>query len=149
MENNLFQIRVTGLLLEDGKLLLVNQRVSANRSWSLPGGRLEHGETLEKGIVRELLEETGLCVEVMKLLYICEKPDATPPLLHTTFLLKRVGCEIKLPTNEYDENPIHDVKMVDVNELVDCGFSEMFQDIVKQDFPNAGNYMGLKSAIGL
>ena len=149
MNNNLFQIRVTGLLIENGKILLVNQKVSPNRSWSLPGGRLEQGETLEQGIVRELFEETGLNVKVVKLLYICEKINVVSPLLHITFLLERVSGEIKLPTNEFDENPIHDVKFIDINELTNYGFSELFQDIVKKEFPNAGNYMGLKSAIGL
>ena len=32
--------------------------------WSLPGGALEIGETLEAGVAREILEETGLVVEV-------------------------------------------------------------------------------------
>ncbi len=33
-------------------------------SWSLPGGRVEAGETLEHAVVREVLEETGLRVRV-------------------------------------------------------------------------------------
>ena len=33
---NVMQVRVTGILIEDEKLLLVNQKV-ANRNWSLPG----------------------------------------------------------------------------------------------------------------
>lgn len=150
MNNNiLFQIRVTGLLIENGKILLVNQKVSTTRSWSLPGGRLEQGETLEEGIIREMLEETGLNVKVEKLLYICEKPEAAPPLLHITFLLQRISGEITLPTNEFDENTIYDVKMVDINKLTQYGFSELFQNIAIEGFKNAGNYMGLKSAIGL
>jgi 8-oxo-dGTP diphosphatase len=32
--------------------------------WSLPGGALEIGETLEAGVAREILEETGLVVDV-------------------------------------------------------------------------------------
>lgn len=149
MNNNLFQIRVTGILVENEEILLVNQKVSANRSWSLPGGRLEQGETLEQGVVRELFEETGLKVRVIKLLYVCDKIDSAPQILHVTFLLERVGGEIKLPTNEFDENTIHDVKMVDISELSNYGFSKLFQDLVKNGFPNAGNYMGLKSEIGL
>lgn len=149
MNNNLFRIRVTGILVENENILLVNQKVSANRSWSLPGGKLEQGETLEEGVVRELFEETGLKVRVIKLLYVCDKIDSAPQILHVTFLLERVGGEIKLPTNEFDENTIYDVKMIDINKLTEYGFSELFQDIVKRGFPNAGNYMGLKSAIGL
>lgn len=149
MNNNLFQIRGTGILIEDGKILLVKQKVSQNRTWSLPGGRVEQGETLEEGVIRELFEETGLNVKIIKLLYVCEKIDVNPPILHITFLLEKESGEIKLPTNEFDENPIYDVKMVDINELTEYGFSEVFQDIVKNRFPNAGNYMGLKSSIGL
>ncbi|MCH5288145.1 MAG: NUDIX hydrolase [Christensenellaceae bacterium] len=57
--NYAFQVRVTGVLIEDGRLLLVKQKLSEARSWSLPGGRLERGETLEQGVVREIKEETG------------------------------------------------------------------------------------------
>lgn len=69
----LFQIRLKGVLVENEKILLVKQKVSSERSWSLPGGRLEHGEPLEQGIIREIYEETGLNVKVEKLLYVCEK----------------------------------------------------------------------------
>jgi hypothetical protein len=90
-----------------------------------------------------------LSVRVMKLLYICDKTDALPQILHITFMLERICGEIRLPTNEFDENPIHDVKMITINELTKYGFSELFQDIVEKGFPSAGNYMGMKSAIGL
>lgn len=40
---NVMQVRVTGILIEDEKVLLVKQKV-ANRNWSLPGGRAENGE---------------------------------------------------------------------------------------------------------
>lgn len=37
MNNNLFQIRVTGILVESGKILLVKQKVPPTRPWSFPG----------------------------------------------------------------------------------------------------------------
>ena len=52
--------RVTGILIEDQKILLVKQKVTDSRNWSLPGGALEFGETLEECIIREMFEETGL-----------------------------------------------------------------------------------------
>ncbi len=42
--------------------------------WSLPGGRLEAGETDEAGVRREVLEETGLRVEVGRLAGTVERP---------------------------------------------------------------------------
>ena len=82
-----FQVRVTGVLLEEGSLLLVKQRLSDNRGWSLPGGRLEQGETLGQGVCREIEEETGLQVRVQKLLYVCDVEQSQHSLLHVTFLL--------------------------------------------------------------
>jgi ADP-ribose pyrophosphatase YjhB (NUDIX family) len=144
-----FQIRVTGIIIENNKILLVKQKVEPNREWSLPGGRAEAGEKLEDALNRELLEETGLATKVEKLLYICEKTDCNPPVLHITFLLKKMGGEINLPTNEFDENPISDVKYFDFPSLIGLGFSEKFVSILENEFPNAGNYMGLKENIGL
>lgn len=145
----LFQIRLTGILIEGEKILLVKQKVSPERFWSLPGGRLEHGETLEEGIIREMHEETGLNVKIKKLAYICDKPDATPPLLHITFILERTGGDITLPTNEFDKNPIYDVRLVNIDDLPKYGFTQKFMNIVKADFPDAGNYKGIKANIGL
>ena len=51
--------------MKDGKVVLVKRRFEPLAGqWSLPGGRLELGETLEAGLAREMLEETGLEVEV-------------------------------------------------------------------------------------
>ena len=149
MNNNLFQIRATGILVEYGKILLVKQNVSSNRAWSLPGGRLEVGESLEQGIVREMAEETGVQTRVVRLLYLCDKPDSVSPILHITFLMERLSGELTLPTNEFDENPIHDVRMVPIGELTQYGFSEKFKTIVLGELPEVGSYCGHKQNIGL
>ncbi|PTC12377.1 NUDIX hydrolase [Bacillus wiedmannii] len=145
---SVMQVRVTGILIEDEKVLLVKQKV-ANRNWSLPGRRVENGETLEEAMIREMREETGLEVKIKNLLYVCDKPDASPSLLHITFLLERIEGEITLPSNEFDHNPIQDVQMVPIKDLSQYGFSEIFITLISEGFASAGSYQGLKQNIGL
>lgn len=53
----------TACLIEhDGKVLLVH--TSYRRNWSLPGGLLDRGEAPADGLVREVMEETGVRVDV-------------------------------------------------------------------------------------
>lgn len=50
---------------DDGRLLVIQRgHAPAAGTWTLPGGRVEPGETHERACVREMLEETGLEVEV-------------------------------------------------------------------------------------
>jgi len=65
---------IGALIFDRGKILLVERGKEPLKGyWSLPGGVLEIGETLEQGIVREVREETGLEVEPLKLLEIFER----------------------------------------------------------------------------
>jgi 8-oxo-dGTP diphosphatase len=58
-------VGVGAVIIQDGRVVLVKRRFEPLAGqWSLPGGRLELGETLEAGLAREMLEETGLEVEV-------------------------------------------------------------------------------------
>lgn len=144
-----FNVRVTGVLVENNKILLVKQKVSEKRNWSLPGGKLEQGETLEQGIIREMKEETGLDVEIIRLLYLCDVSASDNTLLHITFLLKRVDGDIKLPTNEFETNPIYEVEFVPVSNLIEYGFNERFVELAENEFLDSGVYAADKSNIGL
>ena len=144
-----FNIRVTGILIEDNKILLVKQKVSDQRNWSLPGGKLEQGETLEQGIIREMKEETDLNVEIVRLLYLCDVSASDNTLLHITFLLKRIDGNIELPTNEFESNPISEVKFVSVSDLSEYGFNEKFINLAENNFADTGSYVGDKTNIGL
>jgi 8-oxo-dGTP diphosphatase len=63
----LTRVACVGAVVRDdrGRLLLVRRGTEpAKGRWSVPGGRIEPGETAVEAVVRELLEETGLQVVV-------------------------------------------------------------------------------------
>jgi 8-oxo-dGTP diphosphatase len=62
------QLAVSAAIFRDDKILLVRRaRAPARGFYSLPGGRVEFGETLHAGLHREVDEETGLKIEIVGL----------------------------------------------------------------------------------
>jgi 8-oxo-dGTP diphosphatase len=62
------QLAVSAAIFRDGKILLVRRAKSPARGfYSLPGGRVEFGETLHAALHREVAEETALKVEIVDL----------------------------------------------------------------------------------
>jgi 8-oxo-dGTP diphosphatase len=56
-------VGVGAVVIDGTKVLLVRRgQEPLKGEWSLPGGALELGETLQQGVAREVLEETGLIV---------------------------------------------------------------------------------------
>jgi ADP-ribose pyrophosphatase YjhB (NUDIX family) len=65
---------VGAIILKRDRVLLVERAKSPLKGyWSLPGGVLETGEYLQEGIRREVLEETGLVVEPLRMVTIFER----------------------------------------------------------------------------
>lgn len=57
------------LLFHDDKILLVRRSATAPHrklEWDLPGGMVDDGEDVNKGVVREIAEETGIKVDPQK-----------------------------------------------------------------------------------
>ena len=62
------QLAVSASIFRAGKVLLVRRaRSPANGFYSLPGGRVEYGESLHTALAREVDEETRLKIEIMGL----------------------------------------------------------------------------------
>lgn len=71
------EVAVGAVIVRDGRLLLIlrGHGIGAGR-WSLPGGRVEAGETLAVALAREIREETGLTASIGRLCGIAERISA-------------------------------------------------------------------------
>jgi 8-oxo-dGTP diphosphatase len=75
------RVPCVGAVIRDaaGQLLLILRRNEPGAGlWSIPGGRIERGETDEQAVLREVREETGLAVECGALLGSVERPGLPP-----------------------------------------------------------------------
>jgi mutator protein MutT len=58
-------VGIGGIIVHEGRVVLVKRRFEPLAGqWSIPGGAVETGETLEACLIREMAEETGFVVEV-------------------------------------------------------------------------------------
>jgi ADP-ribose pyrophosphatase YjhB (NUDIX family) len=70
------EVAVGGVAVHDDRLLLIRRgHGPAAGTWSVPGGRVQLGETLHEALVREVAEETGLAVIVERFLGWVERMD--------------------------------------------------------------------------
>lgn len=71
-----YVVGVAGVALnERGEVLLAHHVFRDAIAWGLPGGAIRYGEQLEDGVRREILEETGISVEVGPLLQVTMHPE--------------------------------------------------------------------------
>lgn len=94
---------------DEQKVLMVNNKGSG---WSLPGGDVEDGETLELAIIRETQEETGLTIEVDRIVAVNEAffNAKGHHALFLTFKATIVSGECSIQ----DEEEILEIKWVDL-----------------------------------
>ncbi len=91
-----------GVLLEDGKVLLIRTRnLKGEEVWTFPKGLVEPGESPERAALREVFEETGYEAEIVA------------PLGQVTYWFVRDGKRVKKTVDWFLMRPIRRVKEPD------------------------------------
>jgi 8-oxo-dGTP diphosphatase len=86
------------VILSDGGVVLIRRGGDPFEGrWALPGGFVEAGETVEAAAVREAAEETGLAVELVRLVGVYSDPERDPRghNVSVAFLARVVGGDLK------------------------------------------------------
>ncbi len=111
-----FRVAVAALVFDEQGMILLFKHTYRKLAWGIPVGGLEFGEQPEEGIIREFYEESGLTIQVKKLLFA----DSSKLFRHVTliYLCKVVGGEFR----ESDE--VSEMKYFNVNDLPPMIFDE-------------------------
>ena len=96
-------LRVAGLLVQDRRVLMVEQARRGEEYWLVPGGGVEFGESLSEALRREFVEELGLRVAVGQLVAIIESISPEPAYAkHVVHLVFEVSAAREVPPTPQD-----------------------------------------------
>jgi 8-oxo-dGTP diphosphatase len=95
---NRLRIRVCGLLVEDGKILLIKHEGLGDEGylWAPPGGGMEFGTSADENLKREFKEETGLDIDVNQYLFTHEYLNKPLHAIEHFFIVSRKGGRLAL-----------------------------------------------------
>jgi len=122
------QVAVSAGIVRRGKILLVRRnRDPARGVYTFPGGRVEFGEPLAAAVAREVMEETGLVIEVVGL---AGYREALPPksggghYVILPFAARWVSGEVHL------NDELDDARWLTPAELGDLPVTEGLKDVM-------------------
>jgi 8-oxo-dGTP diphosphatase len=131
-------VGVGGVVIDGGRALLIRRGSEPLRGeWSIPGGTLELGESLEAGVARELLEETGLEVRVVEFIEVFDRvyrddgDGVEAPRFHyviVDYLCERISGEAMAGSD------VTDLAFAREEELGKFGLTETATRVLKKAF---------------
>ena len=126
-------IGVGGVIVQDARVLVVRRATPPLLGeWSIPGGMLELGEKLRDGVVREILEETGLTVEAGPVLDVFDSifPDADGRTQYHYVLIDFLCRPIAGTASASSD--VSEVRWVTADELAGLGMKQVTQDVIRK-----------------
>jgi ADP-ribose pyrophosphatase YjhB (NUDIX family) len=138
-------IRVAGLLVHEGSILMVEQGRGGDRYWLLPGGGVQFGETLSDALKREFDEELGMRVGVQRLVAIVESISPDPAYAkHVVHLVFEISAPMEdLP--EPQESKVLTARFLSEFQLQSADvrppISEFLSACVRE-IPSSPQYLG-------
>lgn len=135
-------VGVGGVIVDRGRTVLIRRGTEPLRGeWSIPGGTIEIGETLEDAVRRELREETGLEVRVLELIELFDRiylengasssQDKKKPRYH--FVIADYLCEL-IGGEPRAGSDVTDLAFAREDELAKFRLTEKATSVLKRAF---------------
>lgn len=123
------------ILNDEREVLLLRQYQDGKDIWLVPGGAVETNENSAEAAVREVKEETGLDVEIEKLIWHVEEVSEKRGQRFVNFFLARVtGGDLHLgedPERRDDGQVMREVKFVSKEEMK--GLAVLYPEYLKDE----------------
>ncbi|MFQ6072864.1 MAG: NUDIX domain-containing protein [Methanosarcinales archaeon] len=130
MRKEIINLTVDAIIIYNNKIALIKRKNPPYKGqYAIPGGFVEIGETVEDAVKREAKEETGLDVEILKLVGVYSNPDRDPRG-HTVSI-----CYLCMGTGEIKAgSDADDIKLFSLSDIPKLSFdhNKMIEDI-KED----------------
>ena len=119
---------------EYNRILMVRQDHPERTVWMVPGGGIEEGENSAQAAVREVLEETGLEVEILGLIWHVEEVSDRGQRFVNFFKARVAGGELKLgadPEFSEDEQVLAQVRFMSRDEV--SGLENLYPEFLREE----------------
>lgn len=93
-----FFVTADAVVIRNGMVLLIKRRPNSRafpNYWAFPGGHVDHGESTEQAVLRELQEETGVEGRIVDLVGVFSKPGRDPrgPYVTAAYLVEALTLD--------------------------------------------------------
>src|SRR5438876_6277958 len=120
-----FALSVKVIVTDSQGRCLVLRRSASSRNhagkWEFPGGKVDPGETFDVALLREVMEETGLDIELASAFGTCESGLADKQIVYLIMEGTAASADVRL-SSEHD-----DYKWATPTELDDIDFAPQFR----------------------
>ena len=143
MPGKKLRVRVGVIVVHDRKVLLARQHVAQGQDfWIVPGGGLKKGEGLLDCARREMVEETGLEIEPMQLLYVGDFFKGDRHVVDTFWLGKIIGGELRRREDEIDNLQFFEISRLNEIEIRPSPLAGRVLSDFQEGFRSAAFYLG-------